>query len=98
MENKKAEDLKKADKALAKKAWALVWNRKTPFFATLGIAIVFTLRPFLCEYEKPFPAGLSFKWYGEYCGPGYGGSGAQAVDELDEACQEHDNAYEQASD
>lgn len=94
MRNKQADKLREADKALAKKAWALLRSRKTPFFVTLGIVIVFTVRPFICDYQKPFPENFSFKWYGEYCGPGYGGSGAVPVDELDEACQAHDKAYE----
>jgi len=88
-------ELREADKTLAKRAWQLVWNRKTPFFATFGVAVVFSVRALVCGYAEPYPSGLDFEWYGEHCGPGHG-TGGVAVDELDEACQRHDEAYKKA--
>lgn len=87
------EQLREADLSLAKRAWQLVWNRKTPLLATLGVAIVFTVRAFTCSYEDPYPAGLDFEWYGEHCGPGHGNPDREPVDELDEACRRHDEVY-----
>jgi len=94
-DSSRAEQLREADRTLAKRAWQLVWNRKTPVFATLGVAVVFTVRAFACQYEEPYPAELDFKWYGNHCGPGHGTAG-DAVDELDEACRRHDEAYRRA--
>ena len=79
---------------MAKSAWALVWNLKTPLWATLGVAIIFSVRVAFCSYEVAVPGGLDFEWYGEHCGPGHGDPDKEAIDELDEACKRHDAAYE----
>lgn len=90
-----ADQKRKADATLARKAWSLAWNKKTPIWATVGVAFVFTLRVWVCEYEDPYPNGLNFEWYGEHCGPGHG-TGGEVIDELDEACKRHDEAYKKA--
>ena len=95
VDDAEAQGRKDADKELSKAAWGLVWNRKTPFFATFGLAVVFSVRAFVCNYEAPYPEELNFEWYGEHCGPGHG-TGGEAVDELDEACRRHDEAYRKA--
>ena len=96
-EDGQAEIKREADRSLAKKAWDLVWNRKTPFLATLGVAIVFSVRAWACDYTETYPKGLDFEWYGNHCGPGHG-TGGDAVDELDAACKRHDEAYRDARD
>ena len=96
MTTEEAEAKREADKTLAQKSWALVWNRKTPLWATLGVAIVFTVRAAVCSYDIPVPDGLDFDWYGEHCGPGHGDPDKEAIDELDEACKRHDEAYKKA--
>lgn len=92
-EETKEEALRESDKTLARSAWSLVWNRKTPFFATFGVAVVFSVRAFACDYSEAVPEGLDFEWYGEHCGPGHGDPDKEAIDELDEACKRHDAVY-----
>lgn len=87
------DQIRNADISLASRAWQLIWNRKTPFVATLGVALVFTIRVFVCQYDKPYPSELDFEWYGEHCGPGHGDPNREPIDELDEACRRHDAAY-----
>jgi hypothetical protein len=89
-----AEKRKESDEELASTAKKLLWNRKTPFFATFGVALTFTIRAFACDYTEPVPTGLDFQWYGEHCGPGHG-SDKDAIDELDAACERHDAAYKE---
>jgi hypothetical protein len=85
-----------SDKTLAKTAWSLLWSRKTPILATLGVALTFTIRTFTCSYEdSSVPENLDFEWYGEHCGPGHGTDG-EAIDELDAACKRHDAEYRKA--
>ena len=87
---------READETLATRAWALVWNRKTPIWATLGVAVVFTIRVYACSSPDPYPDKLDFEWYGEHCGPGHGDPDREPVDELDAACKRHDEAYRQS--
>jgi len=87
-----ATERKNADKELSKTAWSLVWNRKTPFFTTALLALTFSVRTFVCDYTEDVPETLDFKWYGEHCGPGHKSDNAP-IDELDAACQRHDEAY-----
>jgi hypothetical protein len=91
-----AEERQESDRTLAKTARGLLWSRKTPFFATFGVAVVFSIRTFACDYTETYPEGLDFEWYGEHCGPGHGDPDKEAIDELDEACKRHDAAYKQA--
>lgn len=88
-----AEKLKESDKQLASTAKKLLWSRKTPFFATFGVAVVFSIRVFACDYTEPVPEALDFEWYGEHCGPGHGDPTKEADDALDAACKRHDAAY-----
>lgn len=39
------------------------------------------------------PEGLA-PWYGNYCGPGNSGGAPIPIDDLDGACQDHDNCYD----
>jgi len=91
-----AAERKEADKTLASAARGLLWGRKTPFLATFGVAVTFTIRAVACDYAEPVPAGLDFDWYGEHCGPGHG-SDKDAIDELDAACKRHDAAYKKTA-
>lgn len=90
------EKIQEADRRLARAAWREFLRRKAPWWAALGIVVVFGIRGWLCS-----PEGLdrgcspSFRWYGRHCGPGYGTAG-EPVDELDEACRDHDRAYDEA--
>jgi hypothetical protein len=94
IDQEEAKERKDADKELSKTAWKLVWNRKTPFFATGLLALTFSIRVAVCDYTEAVPEGLDFKWYGEHCGPGHKSDNIP-IDELDAACQRHDKAYEQ---
>jgi len=94
VDQKEADERKEADKELSKTAWRLVWNRKTPFFATFLLAVTFSVRVFVCDYTEEVPKGLDFEWYGEHCGPGHRSDNAP-IDELDAACKRHDDAYKQ---
>jgi hypothetical protein len=44
IDQEEAKERKDADKELSKTAWKLVWNRKTPFFATGLLALTFSIR------------------------------------------------------
>jgi hypothetical protein len=93
---KEVETKREADKVLVRDAWALLWRRKAPLWAALGIVVVFTVRVVVCSYEDPIAEGLDFEWYGNHCGPGHG-TGDTVIDELDEACRRHDEAYKAGS-
>jgi hypothetical protein len=76
------------DRTLARRAWQI----GTP--AALVIAVVFSTRV-ACGCN-PGGGPVDFKFYGEHCGPGHG-TDADPVDELDEACREHDRGVDQWS-
>jgi hypothetical protein len=92
-----AEKRKEGDAKLASTARKLLWSRKTPFLATFGIVVVFSVRVTMCDYTEEIPEGLDFQWYGNHCGPGHGNPDAAVKDELDAACKRHDEAYREAA-
>lgn len=90
-------DKTQADQDLARAGWRALTKRTAPVWAALGIAVVFTIRGWVCPPAAlEVPEGLDFQWYGEHCGPGHGTAG-EPVDELDAACARHDAAYREQS-
>lgn len=81
---------READQAFVRRVWSLLLQRKAPLWAALGILIVFSFRVAFCSYTSS--DSIKFRWYGNHCGPGHG-TGDPAIDELDEECQKHDEAY-----
>lgn len=85
---------READNKLASTARTLIKSSKVPTFYAVCLTIVFSIRASACSdefYEKNEPVP-TFEFYGEHCGPGHG-TGADPIDELDQACLEHDQAY-----
>ena len=88
--------IQEADRRLARAGWRALIRRRAPWWAALWVVVIFAIRGWVCPPETlDRGASPSFKWHGNYCGPGYGGSGAP-VDDLDAACMEHDRAYDEA--
>jgi hypothetical protein len=86
-----SEGARQADKELARGSWRQFVTKTRAALASLGIALVFTVRAYACDPDES-GGPLDFEWYGEHCGPGHGTDG-EPIDEQDELCKKHDAAY-----